>query len=424
MNKYLLLITLVILLGGFFYFKFSSAPVVPIDITSNQPAGYVTYSWWRYIFEPFSLLSEYLLSATNWRKTIFSVYLWFLLISLFFKIKFWRATLVYFTIIALTIIFPLTCPKIHLTSSGTVVDFHSHTYYSHDALISPEQNLSAHRRAGFHTFFITEHDSTKSFSRFQQKSFPVFPGVQINTTDGISLLILSQKEFDLNELKNSSIKELIRKAHQKNMLVVLPHWWKWKKPPVKELIKNGIDGIEIYNTAYRSGANTVELIELARRNNLFPVGSTDWHGWGNYTNVWTVIKSTDTNILWQTKNRFLTSRVIVYNPQKELTDWQHLLEPYFIIINYLRSAKSTNIFFLVFWLFLISWLKKKQKNFLTGLKFGISLIVGIILLVESIKFILNWIILYPQNISLIKIAFAYFFLGLSWLYLAKKSIRY
>jgi len=422
-DKKIFFLCLLIFWGIFSYTHLFSPPTSPlIDLTNNQSAlnCRITYSAGRYIFEPFSLIIEYLLNATDWPKTIIFTYLWFLLLSSFFSVKPLRATLIYLTIIALGIIFPLTTPKLHPLFPAAVVDFHSHTYYSHDAIISPQENWRDHRRAGFNMSFITEHDNLNSSGKFSSLKFPVFPGAEVRTTEGISLLVLAQNEFNISELENLKIADLIKNSHQKNLLVVLPHWWKWSRPALSELVKAGIDGIEIYNTGYRLNANPAELTEFARKNNLFTIGSTDWHGWGNYTNVWTLLDHAEITDLWQKENRFRFTRVIVYHPQKKLTLQKHLIEPYFILADWCKRAGFINLLMLTFWLLLIYWLSQHKKIF-SVLKLLISVLIAITLMGAAIKFLILWILLYPQNVSLIKTAPVYFLLSLCWFFATKKN---
>ena len=96
----------------------------------------------------------------------------------------------------------------------------------------------------------------------------VFPGIQIRTTEGISVLLLSSKFFRYEDFAKNSLKDLINLAHKNDMLVIMPHWWKWHRPALQEVVDSGIDGFEIYNCGYRyiSDSTRKEIIDICKKN--------------------------------------------------------------------------------------------------------------------------------------------------------------
>jgi poly-gamma-glutamate capsule biosynthesis protein CapA/YwtB (metallophosphatase superfamily) len=41
--------------------------------------------------------------------------------------------------------------------------------------------------------------------------------------------------------------DIVRKARENKMLVIMPHWWEWRRQTFAELKSFGIDGFEICN---------------------------------------------------------------------------------------------------------------------------------------------------------------------------------
>ena len=74
-----------------------------------------------------------------------------------------------------------------------------------------------------------------------------------------------------------SLKDAIKLLKDNNALVVLAHPILIKKFDYKEIIDKGFDGIEVYHPDQNKDFSN-ELIKLAKENNLFITGGSDYHG--------------------------------------------------------------------------------------------------------------------------------------------------
>ena len=171
----------------------------------------------------------------------------------------------------------------------------------------------------------------------------------MQTKDKVSVLLLSAKAFDGGQYKNLSLKDIIGKAHSEGMLVIMPHWWKWHRQSLEELVELGIDGFEIYNCGYRnlSKRDFQDIVKISKDNNLLMAGSTDWHGWRYMTDVWTVLKAEPGGNLKETLDKKPETRVLVYRQQQSSSPLRFILEPFYAFYLYTKNADMIAIFSLM-----------------------------------------------------------------------------
>jgi hypothetical protein len=152
------------------------------------------------------------------------------------------------------------------------------------------------------------------------------------------------------------LRDLIEKAHQNNMLVIMPHWWKWHKFSVAELSAMGIDGFEIYNCGYRnlSVGEQKRIIAAASKAKLLMFGSTDWHGWGYMTDVWTVFAGDKKANLYDELAKKPRMSVIVYRQEQSGSPARFVFEPFAAFYYYLKSADIFSVVSFMIWIAIIS----------------------------------------------------------------------
>ncbi len=344
------------------------SPMTLFDlITGAKAEGFsITWPLARYFTEPFYAFSFYgltlerafykpaVISWAAWTAAVVFIYsivtkktVGQFLIKLLYGLVFLATFFVFVAFI------PLPGPKLNKPEGYVAADIHSHTVNSHDNISLPCSNLKFHRLQGFDFFFITEHNHTKGFNKFPEetKGKEVFPGMQMQTKDGVSVLLLSSKQFDGEEYKNLRLPEIIEKAHKNNMLVIMPHWWKWHKHTFNELKGLGIDGFEIYNTGYRyfDEEEMHNLIDFSNENKLMMFGTTDWHGWGYMTDVWTVFKgSKDVNLQLQLSKNPET-KVILYREKQSAAPLRFVFEPFMAFYYYVKNAEIHSLFAFMAW---------------------------------------------------------------------------
>ncbi len=328
-----------------------------IDIITNRTVSFFYIQWpvERLFIEPFYAFAYYILTMER-TGYIFALVSWALWIVIFaaavsrYKKMSLRQTLInsffgvllFVSAVMAVILLPVPGPKLANTDAYKVFDIHSHTVSSRDAIASINSSIRLHKQHGFTNFFITEHDNVKGYGTvpYNVKNIDfIYPGIQIRTTDGVSVLLLADKKFNYDYFKDKSIKQIINLAHEKGMLAVMPHWWKWNEPPLKKIVEYGIDGFEIYNCGYRyiSDQKRKDIIDICKKNNLMMFGTIDWHGYGNMTNVWTVTERRDGKTLFEILKSKPELKVIVHDTKGSQSLLRYIFEPfsafYFYVIN-------------------------------------------------------------------------------------------
>lgn len=343
-----------------------------IDITTGEKLLGINMQWpvWRLFIEPFYALSyyvvtmesgSYLLAGLSWLFWIVLSVLLFAksrkesvkntLIYCFFSIFF------FISMVCVVIALPVIGAKITNVEGYKVIDIHSHTIESRDSIATIMSSIAFHNLHGFTDFFITDHDNTKSYSNIPADigTDHIFPGLQVKTSEGQTLLLLSQYRIRYEDFRDRDTQDLIEFAHSKNMLVVMPNWWKYGTPELEQLVSWGIDGFEIYNCRYLDTPqeDLQRIIDICNANNLMMFGSTDWHGLGYMTNVWTLVKKDKRkNTFDLLKDKPKTS-VIVHNYKSSNSFIRYIFEPFYFLLNYsinteLKYVMCFYMFFLVF----------------------------------------------------------------------------
>jgi len=346
-----------------------------IELTQNiQISGfYLKWPIERLFIEPFYAFAYYIMTMER-TGYVFALASWIFWITVFalvmskYKKNALKQTVlnvifaVFFFVSAAVcvIILPVPGPKLANTHSYKVFDIHSHTISSKDATGTVKSNINLHSKHGFTNFFITEHDNTKGFKTIPhniKNEDYILPGIQIRTTDGISILLLSKKQFKYEDFQEKSIEELINLAHLKGMLVVVPHWWKWNNPPLQKLVDAGVDGFEIYNCGYRylGDEKRKEIIDICKNNNLMMFGSTDWHGYGYMSNIWTIAEKNGETSLFDILSSKPQLKVIVHNNKGSQSAVRYAFEPFFAFYYYIKNTQMKYIlsFYMIFGFFAV-----------------------------------------------------------------------
>ena len=329
-----------------------------IDISTGEQLNNIILQWpiFRLFIEPFYAFAYYILTMerSGYVFALVSWLSWLVLITIVlcryknFKLK---NTIIsccfsFFLFISLcctVIIVPVIGPKITNINGYKIVDIHSHTISSRDNISSVLSSIKFHKKHGFTDFFITEHDNTNGYNTIPEEIVPdnIFPGIQIRTTEGVSILLLSNTPFEYYDFKGKSIKDMIDLAHSQGMLVVMPHWWKWHRPNLQQLIDWGIDGFEIYNCGYRyiSDQTRQELINVCSEYNLPMFGTTDWHGLGYMTNVWTLIEDKDNKNIFELIKEKPKTKIVVHDVKGCQSKLRYIFEPFYFIYIYVTTTQ-------------------------------------------------------------------------------------
>ena len=404
------------------------------NIITGQKAQDFSLFWpfSSYLLEPLVAFCQYVLSLISYSFQLLSWVFWLLVGCILTaaarkKLNFKKIAgnytgilLVFLSLITAVLIMPLPAPRLNVPPGHTKIDFHSHTYYSYDAIDSPNSNLRFHNKLGFDMFFATEQQNTESLKYFPvaEQLNKVFPGVQVRTRDGNALLILGDKNFDGKEFRRRTNKEIIDLAHSKNLLVVCPHWWKWRKPSVEEIYEAGVDGFEVYNPGYKQITEDERnwLIAFCKEKNLLMTSATDWHGWGSISNAWTVVKGDAEEVkkrpIEYLKNRSETL-IIAYKKAELQNNIRFIFEPFFALYYYFSGINIYQCLGWAFWaviILLLAYLKRVVYSVISLGFFGGTVYY----------FLLSLTIKGNETIFPLVVP-ALFILGFGWLFAARNA---
>lgn len=172
------------------------------------------------------------------------------------------------------------------------IDFHVHTIYSHDGLISFKQLARQIRKTGLDGVAITDHDTIKGALTFLEKSksydFLIIPGVEI-TARGAHIVALNVYE-DISA--GLSIEETVELVHEAGGLAVLAHPITIHKG-VKRLLRGEIfDAVEVINASSFPFLFSVSRSKaFAKKFGLVEVAGSDAHYFEEVGSAYTLVNS-------------------------------------------------------------------------------------------------------------------------------------
>jgi predicted metal-dependent phosphoesterase TrpH len=126
-----------------------------------------------------------------------------------------------------------------------VADFHIHSGYSHDALMSPESIVRRAKKTGLSAVAITDHNTIQGGIRAQKPGkragVEIIVGAEVKTDSGdITGLCLNQ------EIKSAEWSSVIDEIRSQGGIVVLPH--PYRDHEIPEEIARAVDFVEVWNS--------------------------------------------------------------------------------------------------------------------------------------------------------------------------------
>src|SRR5258708_3393425 len=286
--------------------------------TGNWVSGFTLHLPRLYIlFAPFCGIADRLTLLSYHQAIVFLVYL----VAgsfIFLRVRQAGALLGTFIVyLAWVILIPHPQARLAAKDSDTLlIDFHSHTSFSHDGRkyfipFTPERNMRWHADQGYGAAFITDHnliDASKiakeiSRKNWQRTGYRSLEGEEASLYK-THLVILGVHEKIDNRPYDSDpakVKVFISDMHKKHIPVIasIPeYWWyHWDGSPLgtyADFITWGIDGFEIINSAPKAldfpPSYRHRIVELCWERNLPITGVSDNHGWGYATATWNAMK--------------------------------------------------------------------------------------------------------------------------------------
>ncbi|AKG92432.1 putative metal-dependent phosphoesterases {PHP family} [Geoglobus ahangari] len=156
------------------------------------------------------------------------------------------------------------------------IDFHVHTIYSGDSIITPKLLVKASLKSGLNGVAITDHNTTKGIQKvkdfLKNADLTIIDGIEIQTRVGDIIGL-----FINEELSSIDPYEVCDKIHEQGGLVILPHPFRKRglQNLSNELLKK-IDLIEVLNARSSKESNQRALI-FSRSSNIMPIAGSDAH---------------------------------------------------------------------------------------------------------------------------------------------------
>jgi len=156
------------------------------------------------------------------------------------------------------------------------IDFHIHSIYSFDSLMSPQEILRQAKKEGLQGIAITDHNTIKGAQEAQKLNrdpeLKVIIGAELKTEVGEIIGI-----FLKDKISSKKIREVIDEIHSQDGLVILPHPYKYKSAiSLDKSILEKIDFLESFNSRC-TGKQNRKAQQLATSLNKPGVAGSDAH---------------------------------------------------------------------------------------------------------------------------------------------------
>lgn len=305
-------------------------PLRPCDVRTGEPLeGWeVSGSPARRLLEPPVGLAEYFSRASHWGGFALSWALWLAGLVVLFSlvgvvrrgrgsgrwvplkrlpVRLLRAVVLLAVWAAYCLLAPH--PSLRLVPPAEedwiLFGVESHTYHSHDGLVSPRENIHWHLSHGFDACAITEHRSIgggkEARELCEQEGYPlvVLAGQEVKTIEepGLSGLTIYYLIFPLKRWINTRYgtdepAAYRERARGLGAYVVASPKWRGMKDKIDRLPLQGVQGVEVYNWAHppESESELARLVCRVRELDLPAMAAMDYHGWGDFCWAWTAIR--------------------------------------------------------------------------------------------------------------------------------------
>ncbi|MBM3856843.1 MAG: PHP domain-containing protein [Verrucomicrobia bacterium] len=165
-------------------------------------------------------------------------------------------------------------------------DLHLHTFFSRDAVHSPEAMIAAAKKRGLSGIAITDHDTCEGVEYLRRKGlirddgeavdgFLIIPGVEVSTQEGHLLCLGTTLPY----MKRKPAIEVITAIHERGGIAVAPHAYDRFRAGIREEVLNDLDlaAIETFNAAVSMKRFNIHASNYAARRGLARTAASDAH---------------------------------------------------------------------------------------------------------------------------------------------------
>jgi hypothetical protein len=294
----------------------------PFDARTDKPFPGIRleYSSIGAVLEPFTALAQITILAPYMPAAIISILIWFLVIIACITAakrlketqgRFNKKTLIACLAAVSSTLFVLVLystfiAMVRIPNWRAVVDdpdiilaeLQTHTFGSHDGLISARDNLRWHGWRGCSVVAVTEHDSpagslkAAALSESNESLPAVLPGVEIGFDKFDYVVAIASKEAFLKTKFDSRQKPFVTWFRDTYDGVVLVLEDSVRAERIERVVNSGIDGFDVANDGHPSTSVKLRkaILNAADNHNLPLVAWTDWHGIGGILRTWTAFR--------------------------------------------------------------------------------------------------------------------------------------
>lgn len=261
----------------------------------------------NHILEPFIGIPIYLSTNHYIKQEAIGLFVWGLVFVLLFGIlkkkyaQLFTYAIGYVMVFSLFVVYLLFTPfpllKVIPPNGYCLVDPHSHTFYSHDGIVTPQQNMRWHEQQGFSAWFITEHYNING--GVIEQNLSMYTGVksmigeEIKANDDPHYFLalgITSSVAGWCPACPPTVRVLAEAVHKQGGALILALWWLDGNVNLEHYIHDGVDAIEIANAGHKQELTSqIRYIayQFSKTNNIPLLASSDWHGWGHYAYTWT-----------------------------------------------------------------------------------------------------------------------------------------
>lgn len=460
-SSFIILITLLELVPAGTYTLLNAATYTPVK-------GFkLIIPWIKYIFEPFIGIPVYLSTTHYIKAESISLFIWGILFILLYttikkrysKIPVYIMTyMLGFSLFAVYVLFtkfPLlgVMPE---NSSYCLVDPHSHTFYSHDGLVSPMQNMQWHINQGFTGWYVTEHYNISGAINEQDlaimSGYTSMIGEEVRVDNDPHFFLALGLTAPVSAHDITTVSALTSAVHKHGGAVVLALWWLDGKTDLEHYVKDGVDAFEIANAGHKQRlyASVRRMTyRMSQKYHIPLIASSDWHGWGNYAYTWTAFKISGgcggnpsglnneiISLLRNNKDDRQNNKIIpiIYDyPYQYWGTLRFIFGPFFDFYYYFSTLPFKGYVSWVVWTVLLwviytiyTWMHKQffyKKQKLLGHMLFIT--AGIMALYHAVKMIIGFTFIPVGNTLLLTVVYVLLFyssgmllIAVLWLYIS------
>lgn len=164
-----------------------------------------------------------------------------------------------------------------------IIDLHTHTYYSKDAIQSPADLVKAAKAKGLDGIAVTDHNSTKAWKEAlaagKRNKIGVIPGEEIvilhdgHTAGEVLGLFLNE------EIAPGGFNDVRDHIREQDGILIVAHPFDVLRDSFKRLeeCKKDFEAVEVLNARSVFGRFNAKALDFAKANGIAGIGGSDAH---------------------------------------------------------------------------------------------------------------------------------------------------